>query len=337
MNLKELQKTTQRDASIDVLRWIALTGIILVHIQPSPFWSQLRSFDVPMMVFLSAYCFARSYHGPNNYKGYCFKRFNRLVIPCWIFLIGWFTLYNGVLSHPIDWKNIFLCFSLLTPWYLWIIRVFFLMALIAPFIIKPLQTFSVRTFFIVMTAGFIVNEMLCHISTSYAYVVVLMTFSYLLVFAYGVYIHKLSNKQILTIGGGTMLIFISIAIALYYTHGGFILVGKYKYPPHLYYLSYAIACISFLWVIRSKIVHCLHNIRLLNIITYIGSHTMWIYLWHIPILSLVSSKFNASIRFAIVYVCAVMLVVLQTSLVKRLGNRIHDERKRKDLLSILIG
>lgn len=42
-----------RDQSIDLLRFIALTGIIIVHIHPSAFWIQLRNFDVPLLVFLS--------------------------------------------------------------------------------------------------------------------------------------------------------------------------------------------------------------------------------------------------------------------------------------------
>lgn len=40
----------QRDLSIDILRFIALSGIILVHINPSLFWCQLRSFDVLLIV-----------------------------------------------------------------------------------------------------------------------------------------------------------------------------------------------------------------------------------------------------------------------------------------------
>lgn len=43
----------KRDRSIDLLRFIALTGIVIVYIHPSEFWTQLRNFDVPLMVFLS--------------------------------------------------------------------------------------------------------------------------------------------------------------------------------------------------------------------------------------------------------------------------------------------
>lgn len=43
----------RRDYSIDILRFIALTGIIAVCCVPNTFITQLRNFDVPLMVFLS--------------------------------------------------------------------------------------------------------------------------------------------------------------------------------------------------------------------------------------------------------------------------------------------
>ena len=57
------QTVKSRDLSYDVLRWLALTGIILVHSKPTLFWAQLRSFDVPLMVLVSAVCFTGSAGG----------------------------------------------------------------------------------------------------------------------------------------------------------------------------------------------------------------------------------------------------------------------------------
>lgn len=61
--------TRTRDFSIDILRAIALMGIICVHIRPSSFWAELRNFDVPMMVFLSGISFAIS----NNCKSITYR------------------------------------------------------------------------------------------------------------------------------------------------------------------------------------------------------------------------------------------------------------------------
>lgn len=327
----------QRDLSIDVLRWIALTGIILAHISPTPFWSQLRSFDVPLMVFLSAYCYAQDKTSIKDYDSYCIKRFKRLVLPCWIFLVVWFALYYGILNHPVDWINIAMCYTLMTPWYLWIIRVFMLMALLAPLVSKRVLGFSSRNFVLVTVLGMALNEVLCRLSDSYLYVAVVMTFSYLLVFAYGMYIKKLSIKQTLTIGIGYGIAFIILAWLIGTEQGHFVLVGKFKYPPQLYYLSYALMCISFLWLIRTQLAATLNRLGLLRFTTYIGSHTLWIYLWHIPIVYAVSEKFNAPIRFLVVYVTAIVLASIQTYMVGKLTQHLKSENLKKDLRSILIG
>ena len=53
-------KIKERDNSIDILRAIALFGIILVHVKPWPWLWQLRDFDVPLMVFLSGVVYSKS-------------------------------------------------------------------------------------------------------------------------------------------------------------------------------------------------------------------------------------------------------------------------------------
>ena len=96
-------------------------------------------------------------------------------------------------------------------------------------------------------------------------------------------------------------------------------------------------CISFLWLARVQFVAALKRIGLLRLATYIGSHTLWIYLWHIPVVYAVSEKFNAPIRFLIVYVTAVVLASIQTYVVSKFTQHLKSENLRKDLRSILIG
>lgn len=127
-----------------------------------------------------------------------------------------------------------------------------------------------------------------------------------------------------------MFVFSVIACYLWSIHGEFILVGKYKYPPQLYYLSYAVMCISLLWIVRAKITRCLQQIRLLNVVTYIGSHTLWIYFWHIPIVTFIGTHFTPSIRFMIVYFSAIVLSYIQTCIVNTLCNRISNEFWKKN-------
>ena len=123
--------TKTRDNSIDILRSFALIAIILIHCHPdSNFVCQLTEFNVPMMVFLSGVSYALSSKN-ESYGSYCWKRFKRLILPAWIFIWG----YGCVLSFlSSNFMAKFLLFNSIfyTYWFVWIIRVFFLIALLAP-------------------------------------------------------------------------------------------------------------------------------------------------------------------------------------------------------------
>ena len=75
-----------RDRRVDILRFIGLAMIILAHVSPPPFLFQLRNFDVPLMVLLSAISYGLSYKPTETYPMYFWKRIKRLVFPVWLFL-----------------------------------------------------------------------------------------------------------------------------------------------------------------------------------------------------------------------------------------------------------
>ena len=127
-----MKKSNNRDASIDILRFIALSGLILAHTAPPPIFLQLRSFDVPMMVFLSGVAFSLSSGNKATYSTYVWKRFKRLILPMWIFVIMYtvFTIAIGN-GFPGLTKLLFeYAIPIMNNWYTWIIRVFFIIALV---------------------------------------------------------------------------------------------------------------------------------------------------------------------------------------------------------------
>ena len=126
-----------RDHNIDLLRFIGLSLVILAHVFPPPILFNIRCFDVPLMVFVSGMtCYGRSADFSFNYL---MRRFTRLVLPVWIFLTLYFTMILGLEVIDIDsgltLKHVVGSYLL---WegigYVWIIRVFLLMALITPLI-----------------------------------------------------------------------------------------------------------------------------------------------------------------------------------------------------------
>ncbi|HBA5720984.1 TPA: acyltransferase family protein, partial [Escherichia coli] len=126
----------QRDVTIDILRVCGLLLIMLAHVNPPNLIFQIRTFDVPMMIFVSGVSYFLSKKADVSYFSYAFSRFKRLVLPVWIFLFFFFlTIY---LFRPVNFldllsvKNILSTYMLNGFGYVWVIRVFLIIAILSP-------------------------------------------------------------------------------------------------------------------------------------------------------------------------------------------------------------
>ena len=86
-------ETKKRDIKFDLMRIIGLAAIILAHTSPPWPISQLRNFDVPLMVIVSGAVFGLSSNNKINYFHYLIGRTARLLLPTYIFLIIFFVGY----------------------------------------------------------------------------------------------------------------------------------------------------------------------------------------------------------------------------------------------------
>lgn len=223
--------TKVRDQGIDALRWMAITGIIIAHVSPPAFWMQLRSFDVPLMVLLSGMCFGT----PENLrKGYYWKRFVRLVVPSWIFLTFYF-LISFMIGQEVGLKRLMMCYSLLTPWYFWIIRILFILALLSPILVRLSNKLSITQLFAFMGCALMASEFLSSVSTNYLYKIALMLVPYTIYYLVGMNFKRFSKTFILSSGIFWLACYLILAIYFYYKTGTYILTGTQKYPPHLLY------------------------------------------------------------------------------------------------------
>lgn len=141
--LSIILKNIERVKFVDYMRVLGLLLIILAHSQPNNIVFQIRTFDVPLMVYISAISFSKSnkdYLSFSHISSYFLKRIKRLVIPTWIFLIIFFSIskiVNNVFPKLFDYSfyKIFSTFSLESGiGYVWIIKVYLLIALVAPII-----------------------------------------------------------------------------------------------------------------------------------------------------------------------------------------------------------
>lgn len=78
-----VSSSIDRDEYVDFLRSLGLLLLIIAHTRAPQWLTNIRTFDVPLMVFISALCY-KSLRG--DYLAYCLKRFKRIYIPVFIFL-----------------------------------------------------------------------------------------------------------------------------------------------------------------------------------------------------------------------------------------------------------
>lgn len=281
-----------RNVKLDILRGLALLCIIIAHAQPPTWLSQVRNFDVVLMTLLLG-C---SYYISNQKKEYSYldhikKRFFRLVVPTWVFttiffiffyfvsiiraddfyfelnqIIGSYTMMNGINSIG----------------YIWIMRVFFIVALICPFILRismylksDFMYFTYLFFFYIIYLflyQFIVD--LNGIVLLFYINIVIYGLGYGFIVALGVRLPSLHNRKV----DFLFCVFSIISIVLMY-HYDFAKTQKFKYPPELYYISYGIFCSLFLYrILDFNIVKgALDN----KFIRYISENSAWLYFWHI--------------------------------------------------------
>lgn len=109
----------------------------------------------------------------------------------------------------------------------------------------------------------------------------------------------------------------------------------FKFPPRMMYLSYAFFCISLLWIFRQNIVSWLKKFHLLTFCTYIGSHTLWIYLWHIPFVIFIGNKFSSPVRFIIIYACALTISFIQFFIVDKIIKLVIKSDKLKKQINMI--
>ena len=315
-----------RDNTIDLLRAIAFIGICAAHTFSNGFILQLRSFDVPIMVFLSGLCYKTSTHG---YGAYVWKRFVRLIVPTWIFLIV-YALICFFSGHPLPKRDLVEYFTLFTDWYVWIIRVFFIIALLAPLLIKAGDAMGKIGFGIASIIIICSLSLLKDISTSRLLQYTLTTIPYCLFFYFGHLSRSIPTRGMAWISLASGLIFFAAAVYFYLKNQAFIPTWYFKYPPQLYYVSYAMTCIGILFLLRQPIARFLGQIHLKGFFSFVGSHTLWLYFYHIIMLfALGRISMSSPIRFLAVFAGALLLTWLH--------NLAFGKIKNKTVKTIFIG
>lgn len=92
-------------------------------------------------------------------------------------------------------------------------------------------------------------------------------------------------------------------------------INNYKYPPRLYFLCYgmAMSLICYLIVYSSSL------LRKCRLFAFIGMNSIWIYLYHIPLIQITGLLGSPwYIRYIFVCILAVLLCQIQIIVVNKL-------------------
>lgn len=232
-----------------------------------------------------------------------------------IFFLGETASYL-ILSKPIlNYIQIIGSYLLLnTPsiGYVWIMRVFIIMALAIPFWYKICQRISwvsvgAITFLLILIQPLIIWSInliewkILHFALSET-LPYLIGYSAIALPAFK--IKSLTYKQIIIITGALLC-----SIIIFLQINGIVSPQHYKYPPQSLYILYGLFCSIGLWSLRPL----LGKLTIISsrFVTYLSSNSMWIYLWHIIPVYIVTYFNNVFdswlVRYAFVLTVALLL------------------------------
>lgn len=342
-----------RIKEIDFLRFLGLSLIILAHVRSTLLISQLRNFDVPLMVLISGISFSLT-PLKTNYWNYFIKRIKRLAVPVWIFLSFYYLILYIFKLEP-DLLTAFNVFgSYAFVWgigYLWIIRVFLEVALVAPFFNKINPRIKSNNYFLlILLLGLIFNDALINIHwvqilgkpiAKLFSIIVLNGIGFILIFWLGTRLNSFTAKQKIILGISALVIFVAYACYLYTNKGTFIHTQNYKYPASIYYISYGIFASLIAYTCSPYIVKLLSNTPSIEKIwIFVAQNTLWIYLYHIVYMTFfpINNISYIVIRFLIIFtLSAGTYFIHYLFITKLLIPQFASEKTKKNLMTFLVG
>lgn len=334
-----------RNSTIDVLRVIGTLFVILAHVNIPPVLSTVRSFDVCLLVIISGYIFSQTYRPNLNYGKYVLKRFKRLCIPAYITASIIFLTCLGLClvakrAYPysgIEIAETYLFIGGRTGGigYFWIIRIYLLMALMAP-ALKLLDKIikSDLIAILVPVAALLISQALYvftwgKLGSTYDMVLenfIMSSLAYGSVYFTGIRLQTNKKFKFIAIsafGIATVALIIYFAIS-----GNSYVVSDYKYPAQAEYIVISTFASLIVWEIVDAI---FKKMRSPNVIAWLSKQSFNMYLIHIFILFVMSwgSKIISKIplldlwfvKYAVILICCIFAIKVYELLVNVLKRK----------------
>ena len=323
-----------RDSKIDFIRALCSMTVILAHVSAPAWINDIRTFDVVVLVMLSG--MSLMYASRTSYSRYLWKRIQKLVLPTLLMMalvfsgsyivcsvLGINQLYSG--------NQILRSFMLLNEGsmgYVWIVRVYFMVAILTPIIrFAEERTTKLTSMLLINIVGFFAADLLLLSSgilpDSLLRTVLLdwghSSLVYALIAYDGLWIIQNRNKSNVIIGVcACVFLFCTIIISIP-AHQLIFDPSSYKFPPQVYYCSYGVLVGILLYRIAPN--------REMYIVRWLSSRSFSIYLWHIvmlhaygvivklPFINVIDSIWW--LKYVIVVALSVIATIIFESITKR--------------------
>ena len=295
--------------------------MIFAHIEGPSFLNEIRTFDVPLLVFISSYLGrikTDNIQSNDELLFYISSRIKRIVFPTWFFLIVYFLIRAicGKFYSP----SYYLFTFLLTKkglGYVWIMLVYIYSSLFVILFKKNrISFFSIITLYIFFefSLSFGFDNSLLLDETLFTII------PYGLICFFGYNFVDFSNRKIKKLILIFTLIFITCLFFYKNSLGYFLSLQDAKYPPRIYYLSYGLLVTFILfYFLQKKDIKIFKN----KYIIYCSKNSIWIYLWHILFLKLYEIS-GFTLKWYILFIVIYLSSILTTYIInnKLLKNRI---------------
>lgn len=321
-----------RDNRIDFLRGVAILLIILAHVFPPPVLFALRMFDVPLMTLLlgMSYYLSRQKHNEQSYHIYITKRFKRLVLPAWFFITLYITLVYFLKSDgslTIDYiVNSYKLSRVGGMSYVWIIGVFFVIALVSPVLeIIANSAHKLMTRLLIISIALWMQRSLVIFYLEHDRNLNLenisMYFAYCIIALIGMWVVRQNVMENMLFA----TFFLTIFVLLKNKKGFIALLGD-KYPPGLLYISYGVFVSILLFILLSNQFYMKKNS--FRATQWLSDNSLRLYYWHIIILTFVSSTILENTwqkKFIFVLALSIIGVFGQNIFNKKFGKQLQQQ------------
>lgn len=315
----------KRDIRIDALRALAILLIMFAHTRPPQWLYELRDFDVILMTFILGASYRLSTERKKKTKSYLTyikERFMRLIVPAWIFLTLFFLIlfvFTTVIdqSFPFPLKKVLTSYSLI--WgigYIWIIRVFFIIAIVSPILYwlakrttRLLPQLGLISAFLVLQKG--LNTLVTELSGTSQTIFEqygAISFGYILAALVGMWAVHQTKKENLFLFICFLTLFLFTAVFQNLPS-----IEDNKYPPTIYFVSYGLSgSLLLFYLISNQTMRRL--LQKIPGIYWLSQHSLELYYWHLfPIMyfNLFVAQNPWYLRFLIAFPVAFILTLLQ--------------------------